>query len=323
MHSVLIFLLSAASASGSSIRVMSYNLYGWNAMGQEAWKKPNLWKTIMASQPDVLGVQEVDGHEFECAGAIGNDYQVVDDGFNGDAIIYRTSVLTLQNYGKEGIDEMDQWGKRWIGYANFIHNSGKRIDFFNTHFCVCSAGDLQASATRVANTIAAHRSSSDSLVLFTGDLNCFDGSENSLAIRYLKGELGGNPHPLEDTFRVADPSGNGETFPGVKIDYVMASAGTPVLQAWIDRSTVPYGEASDHWAVSADVSVDGGSNPDPTDPPGPTNPPSPDGCCQGQTSMTDPRCSDCGSDPYGCLGCNACGIPNCRFCGTTHTPPCS
>ena len=53
----------------------------------------------------------MDGHEFECAGAIGNDYQVVDDGFNGDAIIYRTSVLTLQNYGKEGIDEMDQWGK--------------------------------------------------------------------------------------------------------------------------------------------------------------------------------------------------------------------
>ena len=56
-------------------------------------------------------LRQVDGHEFECAAAIGNDYQVVDDGFNGDAIIYRTSVLTLQNYGKEGIDEMDQWGK--------------------------------------------------------------------------------------------------------------------------------------------------------------------------------------------------------------------
>lgn len=41
-------------------------------------------------------LRQVDGHEFECAGAIGNDYQVVDDGFNGDAIIYRTSVLTLQ-----------------------------------------------------------------------------------------------------------------------------------------------------------------------------------------------------------------------------------
>ena len=64
MQIVLIFLLSATSASGSSIRVMSYNLYGWNAMGQEAWKKPNLWKTIMASQPDVLGVQEVPAPEI-------------------------------------------------------------------------------------------------------------------------------------------------------------------------------------------------------------------------------------------------------------------
>ena len=54
---------------------------------------------------------QVDGHEFECAGAIRSDYQVVDDGFNGDAIIYRTSVLTLQSHGKEGIYEEDQRGK--------------------------------------------------------------------------------------------------------------------------------------------------------------------------------------------------------------------
>ena len=28
-------------------------------MGTEAWKKSKLWKTIRASQPDVLGVLEV------------------------------------------------------------------------------------------------------------------------------------------------------------------------------------------------------------------------------------------------------------------------
>ena len=60
---------------------------------------------------------QVDGHEFECAGAIGSDYQVVDDGFSGDAIIYRTSVLTLQSHGKEGIDEEDQWGK--VGWTSW------------------------------------------------------------------------------------------------------------------------------------------------------------------------------------------------------------
>ena len=156
----------------------------------------------------------------------------------------------------------------------------------------------QKSATRVANTIASHRSSSDSLVILTGDLNCFDGSEKSLAIRYLKGELGGNPHPLEDTFRVAQPSGNGETFPGVKIDYVLASAGTPVTAAWIDKDTVPYGEASDHWAVAADISLDGGGN-NPTNPPSPTQPPNPGSCCAGQSAQTDPRYPDsCGKAVY-------------------------
>ena len=56
---IWIFLTVLGAASATSLRAMSYNLYGWNAMGTEAWKKPNLWKTIRASQPDVLGVQEV------------------------------------------------------------------------------------------------------------------------------------------------------------------------------------------------------------------------------------------------------------------------
>ena len=55
----IILLVALGSVSATSLRVMSYNLYGWNAMGTESWKKPNLWKTITASQPDVLGVQEV------------------------------------------------------------------------------------------------------------------------------------------------------------------------------------------------------------------------------------------------------------------------
>ena len=72
---------------------------------------------------------QVDGHEHECAGAIGNDYQVVDDGFNGDAIIYRTSKLTLQGSGKEGIDEMDQWGKVGALVRSFVSCSLPEVDW--------------------------------------------------------------------------------------------------------------------------------------------------------------------------------------------------
>ena len=51
--------------------------------------------------------------------------------------------------------------------------------------------------------------------------------------------------------------------------------------------------------------------------------PAPSGpCCSGGTSNTDSRCNNPGSDPYGGLGCGACGITNCRFCGYDHWPDC-
>merc|ERR1719378_349505 len=53
-----------------------------------------------------------------------------------------------------------------------------------------------------------------------------------------------------------------------------------------------------------------------------TQAPHPGGCC-GDNSMTDTRCNDPGSDPYGGLGCNACNIKNCRFCSFEGAPDCA
>ena len=53
---IWIFVTVLGAASATSLWATSYNLEGWSAMGTEAWKKPNLWKTIRASQPDVLDV---------------------------------------------------------------------------------------------------------------------------------------------------------------------------------------------------------------------------------------------------------------------------
>jgi endonuclease/exonuclease/phosphatase family metal-dependent hydrolase len=229
-------------------------MYGWNAMGTEAWKKENLFKTIRTSAPDLLGVQEVEGHQYETATSIGSDYAVVEDGFNSHSIIYRTSQLTLQAAGLERIYEEDQWGARYVTWSNFVHVNGRLIDHFNTHLCVCDEAKLYQSAQRLTEVISAHRRPGSVLIL-TGDFNVFGGFENSQAIRFLRGELGGNAYPLEDTFRVADPSGNGETFPGGKIDYILADYGTPVWSAHIDRETVPYGQASDHYAINAVIDI--------------------------------------------------------------------
>jgi len=249
---VITGLLGGVAAT--ELRLLSYNMYGWNAMGTESWKKENLFKTIRANSPDLMGVQEVEGHQWETAAAIGNDYAVVDDGFGSHAIIYRTSQLTLQNAGKELIYEKDQWGDRWVTWSQFVHTSGRLVDHFNTHLCVCDEGTLYKSAQRLAEVMAMYRRP-NSVAILTGDLNVFGGFENSQAIRFLKGEMGGNANPLEDTFRVAEPSGNGETFPGGKIDYILADSGAVVYSAHIDKETVPYGQASDHWAINAVIDV--------------------------------------------------------------------
>jgi hypothetical protein len=51
-----------------------------------------------------------------------------------------------------------------------------------------------------------------------------------------------------------------------------------------------------------------------TDPTGPTTTVPPlDGCdCHPGGTVSDPRCHDCGNDPWGCLGCMACGVKDCR-----------
>ena len=43
----------------------------------------------------------------------------------------------------------------------------------------------------------------DAQLIFTGDLNVFDGFEQSKTIKYMKGQMDGvsTPFPLEDTFR--------------------------------------------------------------------------------------------------------------------------
>ena len=49
------------SSGDGSITVMSYNLYGWNALKKNSWKAANVYSAIRAVKPDILGAQEIDG----------------------------------------------------------------------------------------------------------------------------------------------------------------------------------------------------------------------------------------------------------------------
>ena len=69
-------------------------------------------------------------------------------------------------------------------YAHLTHKlSGREVDYFNTHLCLCNDDQLLGSAVTIADTIAAHRRPGSRIIL-TGDFNC-DG-EQSKPVRSVR-----------------------------------------------------------------------------------------------------------------------------------------
>merc|ERR1712002_1085025 len=56
--------------------------------------------------------------------------------------------------------------------------SGRKVDHFNTHLCLCNGDQLLGSAKTIAQAMEEHRKPG-SRVILTGDFNCDDGWENS------------------------------------------------------------------------------------------------------------------------------------------------
>ena len=57
----------------------------------------------------------------------------------GHAILYKKSLFDLNDSGYINLGPHDKWGQRSVEYALLTHKTtGKKIDHFNTHFCVCT-----------------------------------------------------------------------------------------------------------------------------------------------------------------------------------------
>ena len=57
----------------------------------------------------------------------------------GHAILYKKSLFDLNDSGYINLGPHDKWGQRSVEYALLTHKATeKKIDHFNTHFCVCT-----------------------------------------------------------------------------------------------------------------------------------------------------------------------------------------
>lgn len=239
--------------------VMQYNLYGWNALGNNIGTLgEQLMSTINQHSPDLLATSETEGHTDWILSKLPG-YSSYGEEAHGVGIFYKPDVWTPISGGLVLLKEHDQWGQRVMRWGRFEHNqSGKKVSFYVTHWCVCSDDTLLGSAETVAQTIA-NRGNSDPVIL-SGDFNVFSGFEKSKAIQYLTGKLNSAPVLLYDTYRAVHPSGKGSTFGSAgKIDYLLATN-----DIFTTSSTIDYNaHGSDHFPVLATVSI-GSQNQNPS-----------------------------------------------------------
>ena len=103
--------------------------------------------------------------------------------------------------------------QRTIEYAHFTHKlSGRQVDFFNTHLCLCNGDQLLGSAMTITDFMVQNRRPG-SRIMLTGDFNCDDGYEqskpvmcashrnnvaldNCLFVQVFQGSVRQQPHPV-------------------------------------------------------------------------------------------------------------------------------
>lgn len=240
------------------VSLVSYNLAN-EGDGQRGW---NLAAHIGAMAPDFVAAQECAGCEEWLLSALDGAYEVTAPPRSGVTILYRSAEWFVTDGGIISLGQNDDgWGERVAAWAQFSRSQGDdRLHVYSTHWCVTvRRPDDECDVARqldYAETLTQHleeRPDPSVPVLLAGDLNVFDGFENGAVVAYLLDS------GLVDVIRVGSPDDDGPTFqgnswaPAGRIDYVFASQPVQVIDAYIDRTSVPDGEGSDHYALVADV----------------------------------------------------------------------
>lgn len=267
-----------AAAGGLDVRVLSFNIrYGTAPDGPNAWAHRDhlVYDVIRREDSDFIGLQEALRFQVDAIRDAVPGYGLVgvgreSGGETGEyaAILYRTDRWNVAASGTFWLSDTPEapgsksWGNeitRIATWARFVEaDTGRAVWMFNTHFDHVSQPSRVRSAELLASRIAA-REPRDPVVV-TGD---FNAGEDNPAILYLKNAGGRSPVQLVDTFRVQHPDATGAgTFnefagrrDGAKIDYVFAEPETEVRQADIIRDHRDGRYPSDHFPVSARLTL--------------------------------------------------------------------
>lgn len=239
------------AATEGDIKVMSYNLFGWNAFNVHRSRSVHVLGKIQAWSPTVLGAQEV-----EKGG--GQRYDEVKEEVKAATGLAHAGGS--QFFDSKVVDKLETgWtnlvGGYWMSMTRYrIKSTGAVFLFFNSHW---KHGHGLQQAEIVANAIQAARARFGHLpTLLVGDTNQFCRGYEGGAWKYLKGEVGSSPVVFDDVLQ----HDQGKSFsdrnnPDCRVDFILVSRGEwLVRQSHIDRDGMgASGTASDHAPLMAEL----------------------------------------------------------------------
>jgi endonuclease/exonuclease/phosphatase family metal-dependent hydrolase len=269
---------ATSGQSGAQLSVMSFNIrYGTANDGENSWpnRRELLFDVMRDANADLVGLQEaLDGQIQELLAALPHYASVGvgrDDGRRrGEfaAIFYRRDRFTVSAAGTfwfsdtPNVIASKSWGNtitRICTWARLVDRDGRAFWLYNVHLDHQSQPSRERSAALLLERIAA-RPQREEPVIVTGD---FNAGEDNAAITLLTRARGGSP-PFLDTFRLRHPNekvvGTFNSFKvgaidADKIDYILVQPGTEVLDAAIVRTSRGGRYPSDHFPVTARVTL--------------------------------------------------------------------
>ncbi len=270
---------TATSAGEPTLRVMTFNIrYAAAADGENGWdkRKDFLIDVIRKFNPDLLGTQEVLAVQADFLAERLKDYTLVgvgrDDGKRRgefSSVMFRTSRFELVDSGTFWLSETpDRPGsKSWDSSLPRIatwarlrdrDDAGRDLCYLNTHWDHRGNQARVESAKIIRRWISEHAGAVPTIV--TGDFNVSEDHEGFRTIVAkpaagprlfdLYRQVHPNPEPDEATFH--NFSGNRR---GKRIDFVLGSAECRATEATIDRASQNDRYPSDHFPVSAVLTV--------------------------------------------------------------------
>lgn len=167
----------APSRRGPSIKVVSYNLFWWNAFKQNPEKSGSIVANIKNMQADALGLQECND-PGTITSRTGNMYGAVSPFKDNQGVMVKPGLFTVEAQGSRDLQARGKWGARYVTWVKLRHApSGRSMFLFNTHWCVHSGNgytcDSGVRHTGAKNMLRAIRevAGTSSPVVITGDFN--------------------------------------------------------------------------------------------------------------------------------------------------------